>query len=648
MSRRAAIAFVVGATVVAIFVRLVVAPEGGGLVDVDGDLHLRRALEVDLHGPGSLFALDRMIAWPQGAHVNWPPGFDLALALLAKVAGAARFERAAAVAIPVLGGLAIPIAYVLARTVLDRNGACVVVAAVTILPAHVELTRIGRVDHHVIEPTLLWWSIAWLIASVQKRSRWRAVGSGIVLAVLFLCSPTALLGAVIFGGAALWLAREDERMVAWALVAAAAAIALDAAAVGALRKFTVDETSLAQPVFFCLAAAGVLVARRRWALLFATGGVLAVAALLTARGGGAFMLAGRQGLAGTILESRGMFSFDAFGALAPLTPLAFLAPIAAVFVLRRRGSDPARVLVAALAVALLALAIVQRRFMHLCGAPLAILLCDALFAFQGDARTAVASAALGLALPHPMMYLSHRPPGSPRDAAVREVAPLLKRLPAGGVLAQWPLGHILARLGEHPVVASPLLTPETSEAALGGTRILLDGDPARSLAAMDATGVRYVVATALPPAALPRYLGALDDARPPAEVLQSALVARLSREDGSGIPGLRELAGSSDGRAKLFVRVRGASLEGSAAAQSEVIARVGMLDPTGMRRFMIEQRTRAGADGHFRLLLPYPTEPDPVASVRPSGPWRVIVDGAPRFVQVSLDDVERGATVVLR
>src|SRR5262249_30118222 len=157
--------------------------------------------------------------------------------------------------------------------------------------------------------------------------------------------------------------------------------------------------------------------------------------------------------------------------------------------------------------------------MHLCAAPLAIVAIDAIFAFEGNDRAALVAAAMGLTLPHTIMYLTHRPPGSARDVAVREVAPLLQELPPGAVLAQWPLGHILARLGGHPVVASPLLTPESGPPALAGMRILLDEDPARALGAMDALGVRYVVATALPGPAVPRYLAALDDSRPQKRVI---------------------------------------------------------------------------------------------------------------------------------
>jgi hypothetical protein len=360
------------------------------------------------------------------------------------------------------------------------------------------------------------------------------------------------------------------------------------------------------------------------------------------------MLAGRQGLAGTILESRGLFAFDAYAAFTPLTPLAFLTPVAAWFTLRRRGHDSARVLVVALAVGFLALAIVQRRFMHLGGAPIAIVLTDAIFAFAGATRTALAGAALAIGLPLPAIYLSHAPPGSPRDIAVRQIAPLLQNEPPGAVLAQWPLGHILARLGGHPVVASPLLTPETNPAAIAGMRILLDEDPAHALAEMDALGVRYLVSTALPAPAVPRYLAALEDSRPARRVLDGSLLSRLARDDGNDIAGLRELACSSDGRAKLFERVKGVTVEGAVRAGGEIEALIGLFDSSALRRFVIRLHARGGADGRFRVNLPYPTTMDERSTLRP-GKWRLIVDGGkPQFLDVSLDDVRNGATVVIR
>src|SRR5262249_36260582 len=160
------------------------------------------------------------------------------------------------------------------------------------LPAHIELSRRGRIDHHVLEPTLVWWSVAWLLGAVQKRSAWRAAAGGGTLVLLFACSPTALLGAVVFGGAALWLAREDERLTAIARGAAGAGMLVRALVMGTMRKLAVDEISALQPMLFAAAALGVWLAKRRTLALVGVGGALAAVALIAARGGGAFMLAG--------------------------------------------------------------------------------------------------------------------------------------------------------------------------------------------------------------------------------------------------------------------------------------------------------------------------------------------------------------------
>src|SRR5207244_198148 len=79
--------------------------------------------------------------------------------------------------------------------------------------------------------------------------------------VLFACSPTALLGAVLFGGTALWLARTHDRIAALALASAGIALVPLAAAAGTLAKLRIDEVSLLQPILLGLAAAGVALAR---------------------------------------------------------------------------------------------------------------------------------------------------------------------------------------------------------------------------------------------------------------------------------------------------------------------------------------------------------------------------------------------------
>src|SRR5262249_14656915 len=125
------------------------------------------------------------------------------------------------------------------------------------MPAHVELTRIGRVDHHVLEPTLVWGALALLLSAVRRDSVLRGAACGLVLGLLFATSPTALLGAALVGGAALVLAPRWPRVVSAPCFAAAAAPAALAACSGTLARFSLDESSGLQPLV--AAALGVLV-----------------------------------------------------------------------------------------------------------------------------------------------------------------------------------------------------------------------------------------------------------------------------------------------------------------------------------------------------------------------------------------------------
>ncbi|HJZ85996.1 MAG TPA: hypothetical protein VKN99_12540 [Polyangia bacterium] len=531
--------------ILAAAVRLLIAPPSGGLVDVDADLHLRRALDVLAHGPRALIGVDPMIAWPDGAEVQWPPGFDLMLAGLGWLCGAPRLARVAGVAIAIGGALTIPVAYAFARSVLSRGGALAAAAATALAPAHIELTRVGRIDHHVVEPLLLWAALALLL-------RRRPIPAGITLALLFVMSPSALLGGALFGAAALWLARFDARTPAIALAVAALATAAVVWPMGTVRRLSVDVLCAVQPLLMVAGALVCALSRGRAARLALGGAGIVLIGLGVAIGSGTFGFVARHSLIGTIVESRNLFAFGAYPALAPLGALAFLIPFAVPLAWQRRGTDDSRLVMGVTALSLLAVTLVQRRFMHLAALPVAVMLIDAAGCLRWTRLTAVLGAVAALAACAPMVrYLFETPPDNPRVLAVRELALLLRDQPAGGVLCQWPYGHIVTRVGAKPVVASPLLTASTMPAAEAATRALLDDDPARARAWMQARQVRYVIATAIPPGVTARYLSALGDPREAAQVERSALVERLA--GGERIAGLKPLAAAHDGRARLYV-----------------------------------------------------------------------------------------------
>jgi hypothetical protein len=520
--------------------------------------------------------------------------------------------------------------------------------AVALVPAHIEMTRIGAVDHHAFEPLLLWAALAALL----RRTTGLAVVAGLALALDFAVSPTALVAAVLVVPVALWMARRDARAPVVALGCAALGTAAVSAVMGTLGRVSADELSALQPLMLAGAAALALGASRlpvgRPRLIaFAVGGAAVLGVLLASgRLNGIIGFAGRRGIIGSVVETRGLFAFGLIPAVEPLTALVLLVPLAALVSLKRRGTDDARVALAFVATATLAITLQQRRFMHLAALPAAIVLVDAAGALATTrARAAVLAAVAVLGCWPALRYFVETPPdATARHQGVRELAPLLGTLPRGGVLAQWPYGHVITRFAGQPVVASPMLTPRTEPAVLAATRTLLDEDPARALAAIDARRVRWVVATAIPPGVTQRYLDALGDGRPASDVAAHALTTRLIAADGDGVPGLRELARSSNGAAALFERVTGARLEGTAPPGSPVTARLVLTD--GPRRFAVRQQTRAGSDGRFALALPYPTTPDPRVPVQAQSRWELVrQDHPPVSLDVPPGAVESGAAI---
>lgn len=100
---------------------------------------------------------DPLVAWPEGAVAHWPFGFDWLLAgLIRPFVGsdpnAEDVARACSWTIPFLAIILVPLTYALAARWMGRGRALATAFAVGLLPAFVDYSRIGRVDHHVLEP----------------------------------------------------------------------------------------------------------------------------------------------------------------------------------------------------------------------------------------------------------------------------------------------------------------------------------------------------------------------------------------------------------------------------------------------------------------------------------------------------------------
>src|SRR5262249_45104961 len=137
--------------------------------------------------------------------------------------------------------------------------------ATALAPGHVEYTRIGAVDHHVLESLLLALALAALLHGARaagRRATLLALGAGLALAADFATSPTAQLRAALVVATALWLARGTTRVPALALATAALATGALVATIGRLGRLEVDQLSGLQPLLLLGAALLVLAASR--------------------------------------------------------------------------------------------------------------------------------------------------------------------------------------------------------------------------------------------------------------------------------------------------------------------------------------------------------------------------------------------------
>lgn len=164
----------------------------------DTSYHLWRIVETVAVGAPPRF--DPFLNAPFGARVIWPDGFDGALGCLIRLllgsdAERAQIEAAALLILPVLGTLGVWVSYLLARQVASRPIAMLAAGLAAMLPAHLMLAVVGRIDHHLLEAILPAISLVLICrTATSAKNDWRTVGlggalAGIPLALLIFGSP---------------------------------------------------------------------------------------------------------------------------------------------------------------------------------------------------------------------------------------------------------------------------------------------------------------------------------------------------------------------------------------------------------------------------------------------------------------------------
>ncbi|MCX9011487.1 MAG: oligosaccharyl transferase, archaeosortase A system-associated [Candidatus Methanoperedens sp.] len=136
--------------------------------------HVRRILYTVSHFPDAI-SFDSYIDFPFGSKIGWMPLYDQFIALVALIIGfgkpsAYTVEAVAAVVPPLLGVLAVLVVFFIAETLFDWKVGLISAGIFAITPAYVYVSFLGYPDHHVAE-TLLSTAAYLFFIIAMKRSQ---------------------------------------------------------------------------------------------------------------------------------------------------------------------------------------------------------------------------------------------------------------------------------------------------------------------------------------------------------------------------------------------------------------------------------------------------------------------------------------------
>jgi asparagine N-glycosylation enzyme membrane subunit Stt3 len=540
---------------------------GWRLLSPDCYGHLRRTASVARNFPRVPYH-DPYLNHPDGGVFIWPPAFDLVAGgavrvLFGRGATTEEVVKVAAILPAILGALQILPLFAVARRTFGRRRAQIATAAYVVVPAAVLWGGFGHFDHHVAEAlnlALVLAAGAWAAAARGDARLARAVpfGTAIALAVLtwqgavFVAGLSFLWAALVLGEAA-----AVAGLTATALVALGAAVTLPAEPV----PFSFVSFGWFQPLLLAGATVPLLAlatgraptARRRalWGFLTALslGIVLPNArrVLEAVFHGGAYVFKGDAGAPANDFADGGFLSYppeflrlvaecqplvrgwNSFErAVREVSPGFLLVPAAALLWLGpafRRPFRPraaARLLVAAFAAAVFAMALFQQRNVYYLAIFAALALAELLARIAPRRTRGRARIALPVALAVCLVVV----PGAPYLARARaftdgpgyDVLDLFSRLRAldpppvdpsalpppapgaiPGVMPPWSAGHFVTMIAGRPSAADPFVYGWRRQC-----RLFTATDDAEALAILSAAKCRYLVTTDLTPL-LPAY-----------------------------------------------------------------------------------------------------------------------------------------------
>ncbi|MBW1807135.1 MAG: hypothetical protein JRJ87_03000 [Deltaproteobacteria bacterium] len=158
------------------------------LPGTDPYYHLWRA-EMLVNSFPALPTFDAFISFPQGAHIPWPPGFDLLVALPGLLGGGSSILATwGAVLMPLLGGLSVYLVYRLGRRAFDPVTGLLAAGFLALMSGAIGFSFVGRVDHHgLVAPVTLGMYLA-LLAACEASSKRKSIAWSITCGLLVAVS----------------------------------------------------------------------------------------------------------------------------------------------------------------------------------------------------------------------------------------------------------------------------------------------------------------------------------------------------------------------------------------------------------------------------------------------------------------------------
>ena len=187
-----------------LLVRQVFVGEKTYFFDTDPYYHMRRIF-LTLSSYPHVSPFDFYVNFPTGAWINWPGGFDLLLATVSLVLGLGHpslvlTERVCACSVPVLGTLTVWVFYRIAREFLPVPQALFAALLLALCGSHILVSRIGRVDHHVLEILLPAMAYLFFFRSLGAAQYSKRMFLGVLSGTAFGLSFGIWTGSVMFLG----------------------------------------------------------------------------------------------------------------------------------------------------------------------------------------------------------------------------------------------------------------------------------------------------------------------------------------------------------------------------------------------------------------------------------------------------------------